>query len=95
MLALSSLGDAPASRGAGPNWLVPFVPGKQRNPMSRMNSSGQTTKMTRRGSTQNGSSIISGIISMVVMAVVVRILFELTMLAFKNNEYLKKIAERQ
>ncbi|BBG31032.1 MULTISPECIES: DUF4282 domain-containing protein [Zymobacter] len=39
--------------------------------------------------------IIPGIISMVVMAVVVRILFELTMLAFKNNEYLKKIAERQ
>lgn len=39
--------------------------------------------------------IIPGIISMIVMAVVVRILFELTMLAFKNNEYLKKIAERQ
>lgn len=39
--------------------------------------------------------IIPGIISMIVMAVVTRIFFELTMLAFKNNEYLKKISEKQ
>lgn len=39
--------------------------------------------------------IILGVVSTAITLVFIRISFELIMLAFKNNEYLKKIAAKQ